>query len=265
MNKYISLFLSLSILSIFMSCEDVIELELEDSSPQFIIEAVLDMDQNNCTVLLSKSNGFYESTAINTVNATAITLTDADGNNYDFSQETDGRYIAENITVAPEQVFTLAITDEDGQTYTASSSAPYPVALDSLEVEEFVFPFGDEENYRIFINWVDLEGVDNFYRSKIIANDTFLVESYNIVSDEIGDGEELRLPLQEFFEIGEEVEVQLQSIDENSYEYFIQIEEVQGEGGGNTTPYNPKGNFDNGALGYFGIISTSSKTVVVEK
>ena len=32
---------------------------------------------------------------------------------------------------------------------------------------------------------------------------------------------------------------------------------IQGQGPSSTTPYNPKGNFNNGAFGYFGIYSVS--------
>jgi len=45
------------------SCEDVIELDLETSEPQTIIEATIDATTQTATVLLTKSNGFYDQDA----------------------------------------------------------------------------------------------------------------------------------------------------------------------------------------------------------
>ena len=68
-----------------------------------------------------------------------------------------------------------------------------------------------------------------------------------------------------FFE-GGEVEVQLFSIDESVYNYFMQLNDVLfwKRRVIPPTPYNPISNINNGALGYFAAWAYDSETIILE-
>jgi hypothetical protein len=68
-----------------------------------------------------------------------------------------------------------------------------------------------------------------------------------------------------FFD-GGEVQVQLFSIDESVYNYFLQLSDILfwKRRVIPPTPYNPDSNIDNGILGYFAAWTCDSKTIVLE-
>ena len=62
---------------------------------------------------------------------------------------------------------------------------------------------------------------------------------------------------------GDTLLLQLSAINEAVYDYFIQVDDMRSNGFSAAAPYNPKGNFTNEALGYFGVCYTHKKEVVV--
>jgi hypothetical protein len=65
---------------------------------------------------------------------------------------------------------------------------------------------------------------------------------------------------------GGEAEVQVFSIDESVYNYFLQLNDVLywKRRLMPPTPYNPKSNISNGALGYFAAWSYDSEKILLE-
>ncbi len=254
---------SLSALFLF-SCEDVIELDLNTTEPRVIIEANLDASTNRIDVLLSYSNDFYENGEPSKISNANIILSTASGENYVLSEVADGLYTQEGLNVVADESVELQI-DIDEESYTATSHIPHPVELLSIEqLEGGPPPIGGQENANIILapEWMDPIDIENYYRVKPYINDTLLVSNYSIVDDTFrGDGNPQRFPIMEPFQEGDEVTLELLSTDKAYYDYFLQLANLAGNGGGSTTPYNPKGNFDNGALGYFGAFHASRITV----
>jgi len=62
---------------------------------------------------------------------------------------------------------------------------------------------------------------------------------------------------------GDSLKFELLSTDKKYFDYFFEIALQYNNGINTTTPYTPKGNFNNGALGYFGIYSVSGFEFVV--
>ena len=266
MNTYKTIlyfFLSALILT---SCEEVIELDLEDAETRLIIEAILDMDNQTCIVDFTQTNGFYESNNPTKIANATMTLQKEDGTNYELSETDTGQYIAENIDVNSEDIFTITVADESGETYTATTEAPAPAQLNALEIEEFTFGFGgaNTTNYQVFALWDDDENANNYYRLKSYENDTLLSGDYNLFTDEFSNGEEQRISIRAFFEQGDIIEIELISMDSKTYNYFIQLSTIQSQGFNSSIPFNPQGNFDKDILGYFGITQTSIQTITIE-
>lgn len=260
MNSYKILIISLLSIFFLSSCEDVIELDLENTDPQLVIEGTLDMTSQTAKVVLTETNGFYETAQpVPTENA-FVELTAPDGTTYTLDEIEPGIFEVENLSVTPEDEFQLTV-EANGERYEAAAITPYPATLDDLNSEEFMFPFGNNEDtsYQVFMNWTDEEAVDNFYRVRSYRNGELIPANYMILNDELLEGAVFTLPVrQETFEKGEVVTVELLSTNEGYYDYFVQLSGLAPGGpGGGATPYNPKGNFSNGALGYFGIYSTS--------
>ncbi len=260
-------------LVLFASCEDVIVLDLENDEPQLVIEAVVDATAKTVTVQLTKSNGFYDGVDLNTVDDATITLTLADGNTVNIPTASNGQYFVQNLPdVEPNQTLSLEVISE-GQVYNASTVAPHPVTIDSLSFEAVDFgpgaggPFGgnDDEptSYRVFTFWQDLPDIENFYRIRAAQNDTVKVNVYTMVDDIGNNGKQIFRPFFDTFEGESLVDIELLALDKGSFTYFSDLSNIQGQGLSSPTPFNPRTNFNNGALGYFGIIFNDKAQVLL--
>ncbi|MGB1206565.1 MAG: DUF4249 family protein [Chitinophagales bacterium] len=242
----------------FSACEEVIILDLEKAERRVIIEAKLDASAMTATVLLTKSNNFYETTTPQTVSDANITLVSENGQSYTFTESEEGVYVANDVFAAPDEVFTISIESEN-EVYQATATTPYPVALDSLVSDIITAPFSGEEIISVSAYWTDLPEVLNFYRVRTFTNDTLLTGDYNLTNDDFTTDNAMTSFIRNAFEEGDEARIQLLSTNRVYYDYFYQIS-VAGDSD-STTPFNPKGNFDNDALGYFGIYFVSEEII----
>lgn len=244
----------------FVSCEDIIELDLQDTAPRIVIEGTLNMTTNTAQVIFTKSNGFYDDATPIAISGVIAVLQNESGTAIMLSENEPGIYIAENVVAKPGEKWSIEIESE-GVFYTASTTAPYPATLDTLIVQIEQRPIGNEIEVRMFSEWEDEAGVPNFYRLRPYQNDTLITQSFSLTNDDFSDGKRIRTPIMQEFEAGKLIKIELLSVDENYYRYFLELSSVVGNGLTGSNPYNPIGNFDNNALGYFGIFSVSEKEV----
>jgi len=243
------------------SCEDVIELDLDSSEPQTIIEATIDATTQTATVLLTESNSFYDSNEPTTLSGASILLIDDNGLNYSLVETESGLYQMDNIDLSNTTSFALSI-DSNGELYEASAEVPSQVALDSIIVTSGGPPFGGDGSEMVIAQFEDAPDVKNYYRIKAYENDTLLAATYTLIDDEFrGDGEVTSIGVRALFEVENTVTLELLSTSKGYYDYFLQLSSQSGDGGNSTTPFNPKGNFTNNGVGYFGIYHTSALSV----
>lgn len=257
------------------SCEEVIILDLENDEPRLVIEAVVDASAQTATVFLTKSNGFYDDVSLDSETGASVELTLADGSTVALSEIQDGLYFAAGLQVTEADELTMTIIDNAGNQYVSTTYVPHDIAMDSLDIVEAAAgpggggnPFGGDTTtatqYQIFTFWDDVPNKESFYRIRAVVNDTLQAGVYTMVDDIGTDGDQLFRPFFQPFESGDTVTIQLLSLDKDSYGYFNELSAVQGQGSNSTTPFNPKSNFDNNALGYFGVQRMDSRTVILE-
>ncbi len=249
----------------FSSCEDVIELDLDTTEPQLVIEGTLDAGAQIARVLISQSNDFYDNKVLTTISGASISLQSEIGTVYTLAETASGIYQAENVVVNPGEQVRITIGVEGNQ-YEAISWVPHPVSLKDIEIIEDAInpPFGGDEEGSIALSatWEDPAGIENFYRIRTYVDDKFQPDIYTLLKDVfVGDGEELTIPIQDRFEENSTVTLELLSTDEHYYDYFFQVASVAGDGSNSTAPFNPVGNFNNNVLGYFGIYYSSSLSI----
>lgn len=251
-------FLFLGLL-VFTSCEDVIELELDSVESQIVIEATIDAGNQIASVNISKTNDFYDNKSPEQVSDAVIILQSGLGNSYSLSETSPGIYETINVLANQGEIFNL-IVEVDGEIYEASSQTPVAVNLDTIIQANFpAGPLSDEGDILLSAVWNDPDNLENFYRVRAYVDNVFQSDNYTILNDILaGDGEEITASIAQGFNENTTVEVELLSTDEAYYDYFFQLSSLAGSGAGSTTPYNPKGNFSNDALGYFGIYYSSS-------
>ena len=244
------------------SCEDVIQLELKNTDPRIVIDAVVDASKKDVKVVLTETNDFYNNNEPTQLIDAKVELIDAAQNVINIPINDDGYYYLENYEVVVGEEYTMEITVSDTK-YTAKTIAPRLVELVGVDTL-YSPPFGGGSGpgfYQTLMGWVDQEGEENYYRLRAFKDDSLQVGPYAFYNDRGLDGEIFVRPLMERVSIGEKVEFQLYSVDEETHDYFVQVASLESQGLSSSVPFNPRGNFDNNALGYFGVIQKSSITI----
>jgi hypothetical protein len=248
------------------SCEEVIHLDLKNSEPRTVIDATLNASTGTCMVRATKSAGFYDDGNYSMIGGAVVTLVTGSGELKDLPEISPGVYQKENLSVTPGEILQLDVVTGSGARFTAVTKVPYAIFLDSLKV---VRGFGDPRptSPPIFLVkpiWKDPAGIPNYYRFKVSTNGKTQQGSFSITSDEQFDGKEVDMPLYRYgFAMGDSIRLEFQSIDSISYAYFNQINDMARPSFVSATPYNPVGNFNNGALGYFGTYFSEIRETVV--
>lgn len=255
-------------LTIF-SCEDVIEIDLNNVEQRVVIEANIQTNTGIGLVKITKTRNFYEDNQFEALGGAEVLLLPPNGASaIALTEETPGQYIAENIATTPGEDYQLQITTPQGTQYTAIANAPYAVSIDSLEAEEHPFrdPDVDEDPFMVICHFTDPEDKDNFYRLKATINGESFPYLYILRDDEIIVNDDISLPVfSERVYKGDTVNIELISMDASSFQYFEEISDVSQQNGGRPIiPFNPKGNFDNDALGYFGIFTSDYQTITIK-
>lgn len=263
MKRYYTYILTLLILVLFSSCEKVVELDLEDAEQMTVIEGIIHDSISDNFVLLSKSRPFNDNQgSFEAISGASVVISDNMGNNFTLSEVEPGKY--NNATLKGEQgrIYQLNVSI-NGILFTAISTMPSRVELDSLSYEEVNNPFGGNEEditYRVFTHFRDPVNQQNFYRVKAY-NGAVQEKGFISLKDDLFNGDDVDFPLfLSEFEANDTAIVQLLAVDEVNYRYFNAIESSQiGE-----VPGNPESNLvGKNVVGYFGAYAKSEKIITI--
>ncbi len=269
-TKFSGMIIVLSVLLSLPACEDVIDVNLNDSEPRVVIEAYITNNPEIATVIISKSTDYFTPGEIPFVNGAEVTISDNSGNSYSLQQFDDGIYLSPHVEAEIGRIYTATVTVE-GITYTASTMMPQPLTIDSLTSEYQEgggFGNDEDEGYRLHVFFTDPENIANYGRIKLAFNDS-TVEDYFLYDDEFNNGNAIDYSwFFRVFQPGDTVRVELMSMDEGVYDFYRTVAYVVAgdEGGGpDITPANPLTNWDNDALGYFGAYAIEYDTLIVQE
>jgi hypothetical protein len=175
------------------------------------------------------------------------------------------------IQGTPGHTYSLRIRTS-GQDYESESVMPYPAGSLKLEVKREIDdePSADGNpafEYRVYYEITDAEQYDNYYRFVIYHKDREL-RSRRVFSDQYHNGkiiaDDFALHDSIDFEPGDTVEIELQNIDKNTYNFFRTLREgASGLTFLSASPANPITNISNNGLGYFSANSLNKVYVVI--
>jgi hypothetical protein len=245
----------LTITTLF-GCTKVININLNKSNTQYVIEATVSNKSTVQTVLISKTVNFSDASNFPKVSNAVVTISDNNATPILLNLSTAGEYNTSSIQAIPGHTYELKIL-VDGKTFTAKSTMPQPVLLDSISFErQQSFGPNDDTTFFVTPNYLDPAQYVNYYR---IAQKVDTIADITIFpfNDNLNNGLQNRRPIfsnNNDFKIkkGNTVKVELMGIDKNVYDYFLALSNIVATNGGpTTTPANPTSNISGGALGYF--------------
>ncbi|MFC7358598.1 DUF4249 domain-containing protein [Jejudonia soesokkakensis] len=257
---------------IVTSCEDVIDIDLNDSEPRLVIDAGIfhfkEQDRNRVQIKLTETAPFFGEGPQFVRNA-RVTIIAEDGTQYPIEEAPSGGfYTMENFPLVENSNYRLEIL-HDNELYTATEQLELVPSLEFVEQNNEGGFTGEDIELKAF--FTDPEDADNFYFFEGLSQrgsvyDTFFDEFFNgnlifgfyFVDD---------------LESGDSVKFKLHGIDEQFYNFMftlLQQSSDQSDGPFETQPATVRGNIinetneDNFPLGYFRISEVSTLDYLVE-
>ena len=248
-----------------VACKKIIQVNLNNVSPQIVIEGNVTNDAGPYQVQISRSVNYAANNVFPPVTDATVSITDSTTGQTDALVEVDsGVYVTQSLIGRPEHTYQLLVTD-DGQQYSATSTMPLPVKLDSVTFEQNTNINGISEITAI-VNFQDPLGVTNYYQFTEAVNGKAVPDIF-VFDDRLSDGKYIEEPLfndTAYLIPGAALLLTMNCVDENTFNYFNELSNVTATAGiQSTTPANPTSNINNGALGYFSAHTTTFEQLYV--
>ncbi len=290
--KKINLLLFLSL--VFSACESTADVNLSPAVPTLVVDAFITDQPEDQRIVLNFSQAFFDNTEyIPAAGATVQVLVNG-GNSLSFTESTTpGLYLWKSTAQQPTigqvgDTFTLLI-DYEGEVYEANTTMGRTTPIEEILFFEETEPFSDDLIYEGRITARDAAGVGDAYWLKTFWNGEFLDQpsELNFAFDaglspgaEI-DGQEFIIPVKaginptgedESYVPGDTVRVEIHSISQATYDYFVQLQIQTDRPGGFAELFaQPLANLPSNisassnpelkALGFFSVSAVSSMEV----
>ncbi|MXV14088.1 DUF4249 domain-containing protein [Hufsiella ginkgonis] len=250
------------------SCEKVIDVKIDTSPGQVVIQGNITNVAGPQSVKISRSVSYTDKNEFPPVSGATVTVTDDAGHAWTFTETQPGIYTYASLKGDPGHAYTLKAVFNN-TTYTAVSTMPEVIPVDSLSLKTLTF--GDEKSKQVQVHFKDPAGKPNYYRYVMKINNK-LAKAVFAENDRFTDGNDITSLL---FYNGEDgdvklrngdvVEIEMQSVDKNVFDYWFTLsQQAQNGPGGGVTPGNPPSNINNQALGYFSAHTKEVKTITVK-
>ncbi|MDP5201023.1 DUF4249 family protein [Flavobacterium sp. DG2-3] len=259
---------------LFISCEEVVDVDLDTAPPKLVIEAAINWEKgtkgNEQTITLTTTTGYFEN-VIPTVSGAIIYIEDSHKERFNFIEiKKTGQYACSNFKPVIDEEYTLTIISRGSRyigTETLKSIAPI-TRIDQNNQGGFT---GKDIEIKAFYN--DPADAENYYLYKYLYPNR-VKSIFYVDEDKFFNGNEFfSISDDEDLEIGNEIEITHYGISKQYYNYMSILVSIAGSNFGGpfqSPPATVKGNMvnvttkDNYPLGYFSLSETSTKKYKIE-
>ena len=274
--KYFSALLLFALTISLFSCEDVIEVEVQNPTPRLVIDAQFNMYTKEQQlrleggVRLSFSANYFDE-ELPVVKDALVTITHLNsGLEYPLLfDESIGMFVPDKIDFLTDfnSKYELSVLHQ-GQAYTGSTVfVPVPPILKAVQGTKTLFS-GDETE--IILSFQDFSEREDFYLYD------FGQEIYRPIEDRFFQGEEFvfsHFYSSDEVKVGDIITIKAHGVEEQYYNYFNLILTLTDSNGGpfQSLPASSRGNIlnvtqpDNYPLGYFLISESDQKQLLIEE
>lgn len=239
-------------------CEDVVDIELEQSSPRLVIEAsilkVKSIPDTPHFIGLSTTAPFFDQ-QIPPASGALVKITDSNGQDFIFEEIDPGLYRNDQLNPELGMTYHLQVIYHDN-IYEASETF---IAVPELEnVEQYSNGGFSGNDLELRAYYTDPPETGNYYLFRFLYNDL----SLQIYDDKFINGNRaFAIFTNEDLKEGDRVSFEIQGISRRYYEYLFILRSQAGSGGGpfQTQPTTVRGNIinttnlENFPLGFFRI------------
>lgn len=250
------------LLIVFMACTKTITPALNTAPALLVIQGAVSDTAGPYYVSIVNSVGFYADNTYPGVSGASITITDSTlGLRDSLTEVSTGLYVTHSLVQGLYGHTYLLNVSLSGKVYTASSTMPQLVALDSV-----TFDTSNSKQIRPQANYQDPVGIVNFYKYSMVINGV-RDNRFQTFEDRLSDGRYIQDKMDtdtgevKRFDV---VQLSLVGIDKNAYTYLSEAENIAYNNANLAAPATPTSNITGGCQGYFSAQTVSSKTAVVK-
>jgi len=261
MHYFKIIFLLLSLLSLY-SCEEVVQVDLEESEPRLVIEASILWRKNTVGniqwIRLTTTAAFFDD-QIPPAEGASVSVYSETGMEFAFEEIESGLFRNDQFVPQLNQPYELAI-EYKGEVYRATETLLPVAPLEYIEQTDNGGFGGEDIELKAY--FTDPPNIQNYYLVRFFNDDL----SIQIYEDKFTDGNQTFAYFSnEDLTFGEEVGFEIQGISKRFYEYLFILRSQAGSGNGGpfqTQPTTVRGNIlnttnpDNFAFGYFRLSET---------
>ncbi len=241
----------------FTSCEKVVDVNLNNASPQYVIEGSVYNGVDTVKVRIGQTTDYYGRAPQQWISDAEVKLSDDAGHEIQLPEVAPGRYEFAGFNGVPGTRYQLKVQIGENL-YTAYSTMPQRVEIDSVSAEWKTATGFLDEGFDVAARFTDPVHTTDFYRLITTINDTLQngPRDLYLLDDKYNNGQPVRADLFRRFQPGDKIRFELRTMDASVFGYFKTLNETLNNPNG-PAPSNPNTNITGGALGYFGAFSRS--------
>ena len=256
MNRRNNRLLWLPFLLLLLGCEEVVEVDLEESEPRLVIEASLiwnlDSEDLPLYIRISETAPYFSDEMPPAVGALVSVSTES-GEEYNFEEAEPGVYYHAGFVPLLEEDYVLEVEYEE-EFYTATERLYSVPELEFVEQTDNGGFGGEDAEFKVF--YTDPGQEENFYLFRFYHEKV----SLQIYDDEFTNGNRtFAFFSEDEVQSGDQVLFEIQGISRRFFEYMYILRSQAGTSGGpfQTPPTSVRGNIintstpENYAYGYF--------------
>jgi len=258
---------------IFSSCEELIDIDIEDIEQKIVIDGAITDASGASRVLLSLTENVFRGGGNIKLSNAKVIVEDGAGNSETLRESESGKYTFSSIRGEYGKTYTLKV-EYKGKQYMGVSTLNSPMEIDSIRfVQKYTYVIWGYEYSSYFpkIHLKNRKGVDEYCLIKINDASNKFNRTTIVYRDKYAQDSPIVLEIDDSgYQKNETINIELLTIDKAAYEYFFQLNDLSEEDGieipdiFQMNTYNPKSNLSNGALGYFYAYSYKKYTAVVK-
>ena len=264
MKKSTQLYFFIASLILVSACKKVIDITVKNAAPQLVIQGNVTNVSGPSTVTINNTILYSLDNVFPGVSGAVVKIIDSTtGLIFPLAETTIGTYQTLALQGIQGHTYLLNILLQ-GKEYKASSTMPKQVLLDSVTFQ-INSGFG-QTLINPMPNFQDPANINNYYKFVQTINSKITKKIF-VFDDRLSDGKYIARQIfndSAYIQLKDTVQLEMQCLDKNVYEYFKQLSGLDPTNGQPTSPANPTTNIIGGVLGYFSASTSQKKKAIVK-
>lgn len=258
------------------SCEEVINIEVEQAPSQLVIDGLVTDEDTIHVVHISLSGGFDGTVPVEVTGA-VVEVRDNLGNVYNYTHNPEGYDSLEGYYYSDQRymgvvngIYQLDVR-VGNESFTAADTLHGVTAIDSLSIRIDEQAVNDSESdgkiYQVLLYAQEPQETIDFYYFKFYRDSLLEVDDNIYVFDDKVLGSSLDgLPSPVLFREGELAGVEIYGLTRAQFVYLTDLANILNNDGGmfSPPPANPRSNISGGALGFFQVSGLNRASILIE-